>query len=100
MDTVPSVDASPIASSVPSVPSVPIDAVPQDTPTEPTTTQPSIMTVDIKDENVALNIMVSFLNIAQKRGAFNLEESARIWQCVQKFIIQAPDASPVEPVQS
>jgi hypothetical protein len=44
--------------------------------------------------------MVSFLNIAQKRGAFNLEESARIWQCVQKFIIQAPDASPVEPVQS
>jgi len=97
METVPS--ATPIP-SVPSVPSVPIDAVPQDTPTEPTTTQPSIMTVDIKDENVALNIMVSFLNIAQKRGAFNLEESARIWQCVQKFIIQAPHASPVEPVQS
>ena len=93
METVPSVDATPI----PSVPSVPIDATTQETPT---TTQPSIMTVDIKDENVALNIMVSFLNIAQKRGAFNLEESARIWQCVQKFIIQAPDASPVEPVQS
>jgi len=94
MENVPSVDACPIASSVPSVP---IDTTPLETST---TTQPSIMTVDIKDENVALNIMVSFLNIAQKRGAFNLEESARIWQCVQKFIIQAPNASPVEPVQS
>jgi len=65
---------------------------------ETTTTQPSIMTVDIKDENVALNIMVSFLNIAQKRGAFNLEESARIWQCVQKFIIQAPTDVPTNTV--
>ena len=64
------------------------EAISQDTSTTPM--QPSIMTVDIKDENVALNIMVSFLNIAQKRGAFNMEESARIWQCVQKFIIQAP----------
>jgi hypothetical protein len=57
-----------------------------------TTNQPSIMTVEIANENVALNILVSFINIAQKRGAFNLEESARIWECVQKFIIQPPAA--------
>ena len=42
--------------------------------------------IDIKDENVALNVIVSFLNVAQKRGAFSIDESAKIWECVQKFI--------------
>lgn len=60
----------------------------------PAAAQPSIMTVEIANENVALNILVSFINIAQKRGAFNLEESARIWECVQKFIIQPPPPAP------
>ena len=43
--------------------------------------------VDIKvtNENVALNIMVSFLNLAHKRGAFQLDESAKIWECVNMF---------------
>ena len=43
--------------------------------------------VDVKvvDENVALNLMVSFLNLAQKRGAFTIDESAKIWECIQKF---------------
>lgn len=91
METIQEKPTTPVASSVP------IDST--------TATQPSIMTVDIKDENVALNIMVSFLNIAQKRGTFNLEESARIWQCVQKFIIPAPeqdvpDLVPGTPVQT
>jgi len=62
-------------------------------PTPEQSTQKSIMTVPITDENVALNIMVSFLNIAQKRGAFNLDESARIWECVQKFVIQSPPSA-------
>ena len=64
-----------------------METMPSTTTTPEQSTQPSIMTVPIADENVALNIMVSFLNIAQKRGTFNLEESARIWECVQKFII-------------
>lgn len=63
---------------------------PSNPPTPEQSTQKSIMTVPITDENVALNIMVSFLNIAQKRGAFNLDESARIWECVQKFVTQPP----------
>ena len=29
--------------------------------------------------------MVGFLNIAQKRGAFNLKESAKIWECIKIF---------------
>jgi len=46
----------------------------------------SLTNVEVTNENVALNVMVSFLNIAQKRGAFSLDESAKIWECVQKFI--------------
>jgi hypothetical protein len=49
--------------------------------------QQNLINIDIADENVALNVMVSFLNVAQKRGAFDLAESAKIWECVQKFIV-------------
>jgi len=45
-----------------------------------------LTSVVITDENIALNVMVSFLNLAQKRGAFGLDESAKIWECIQKFI--------------
>ena len=49
--------------------------------------QKEIRLVDIAvtDENVALNLMVSFLSLAQKRGSFGLDESAKIWECVRKF---------------
>jgi cytoskeletal protein RodZ len=40
----------------------------------------------IVDENTALNVMISFLHIAQKRGAFNLQESAKAWECIQLFM--------------
>jgi len=46
--------------------------------------------VQIVDENTALNVMVSFLNLAQKRGTFSIDESAKIWECIQKFIQQPP----------
>ncbi len=45
--------------------------------------------VEITSEVVALNVMVSFLNLAQKRGAFNIDESAKIWECIKKFIPSA-----------
>lgn len=45
----------------------------------------SLTDVEVKDENVALNLFVSFLNLAQRRGAFNMQESAKIWECIQKF---------------
>ena len=41
--------------------------------------------IPITDENVALNILVSFLNLGQRRGVFNIEESAKIWECIRKF---------------
>jgi len=41
--------------------------------------------VEVTNENIALNIIVSYINLAQKRGAFNMKESAKIWECIQKF---------------
>ena len=44
-----------------------------------------IVDIQVTDENVALNLIVSFLSLAQKRGSFSFDESAKIWECVKKF---------------
>ena len=52
---------------------------------------PRLTEIPINDDNAALNVMVGFLDTAQKRGAFSLDESAKIWECVKRFI-QKPDS--------
>lgn len=49
--------------------------------------QPSskLVELEITDQNKALNVLVSFVNLAQKRGAFNIDESAKIWECIKFF---------------
>jgi ABC-type proline/glycine betaine transport system substrate-binding protein len=47
--------------------------------------QVRITDVEITDENVALNILVGFLELAHKKGAFSFEESAKIWECIKRF---------------
>lgn len=49
--------------------------------------QPQTKLVDIAvvDEVVALNVLVSFVNLAQRRGVFSIDESAKIWECIKKF---------------
>lgn len=44
-----------------------------------------LVDVEIKDENIALNVMVNFLGLSQRRGAFSFDESAKIWECIKKF---------------
>ncbi len=44
-----------------------------------------LVDVPISDENIALNVLVSFVSLANKRGAFGLDESAKIWECIQMF---------------
>ncbi len=44
-----------------------------------------LVDVPITNENVSLNVMVGFLNIAQKRGVFNVQESSKIWECIRMF---------------
>ena len=40
----------------------------------------------VTDENMAFNILVSFLGVAQKRGTFSIAESAKIFECINKFV--------------
>ena len=56
-----------------------------------TSQQVNLLSVDVTDENTALNVMVGFLGLAQKRGAFAINEAAKIFECVQKF--QRPNPS-------
>ena len=44
-----------------------------------------LVDVVVADENTALNMMVSFLTLAHKRGAFGIDESAKIWECIRIF---------------
>lgn len=44
-----------------------------------------LVDVQVTNEIVALNLIVSFLNMAQRRGAFTIDESAKIWECIKKF---------------
>jgi hypothetical protein len=44
-----------------------------------------LVNVPVTDENTALNLIVSFLTLAHKRGAFGLDESAKIWECIKMF---------------
>jgi hypothetical protein len=48
--------------------------------------QVSLKDIKIENENIALNVLVGMVNIAQKRGAFSLEESSKAWECVQVFM--------------
>ena len=47
--------------------------------------QPNLLDIEITNENVALNVMVMFLNLAQNRGAFRIDESAKIYECIKSF---------------
>lgn len=49
--------------------------------------------VNVSDKNVALNVMVGFLNMAQRRGVFGMDESAKLWEAVNFFIVPPVDDS-------
>ena len=54
--------------------------------------QPKIKLVDVKvtNENEAFNLLISFISVAHKRGAFTIDESAKIWECIKVF--QKPES--------
>jgi len=44
-----------------------------------------LVDVPINTQNDALQLLVTFINLAQKRGAFTLDESAKLWECIKLF---------------
>jgi hypothetical protein len=63
------------------------DATPQEKKEEKEEKEKQIdlISIVIKDENTALNVLVGFLGIAQRRGAFALNESAKIYEAIKMF---------------
>ena len=48
-------------------------------------TPPNLLDVNITNEHSALNVIVGFLSVAQKRGAFAINESAKLYECIKVF---------------
>lgn len=44
-----------------------------------------LVDVHVSNQNEALQLIVTFLNLGQKRGMFTLDESAKIWECIKYF---------------
>lgn len=47
--------------------------------------QTRLVDVSVTNQNEALQLIATFLNLAQKRGAFSIDESAKIWECIKLF---------------
>ena len=47
--------------------------------------QVRLVDVPVNTQQDALQLIVTFLNLAQKRGAFTLDESAKLWECIKSF---------------
>jgi len=62
-----------------------LDGIKSDAPNEEAPQQVNILDIPVTNENTALNVMVAFINLAQRRGVFNVQESAKIWECIQQF---------------
>ena len=44
-----------------------------------------LMKMPVNNQNDALNCLIGFVGIAQRRGVFALDEAAKAFQCVQMF---------------
>jgi hypothetical protein len=51
-----------------------------------TENRPLLVDIRVENEGVALNLLVGFLNVAQRRGTFNFRESAKIGECIEMFV--------------
>lgn len=65
----------------------------KDAATQPVTEQNKQEMVEVKlvdvpvtDANIALNVIFSFMQVAQRRGTYSIDESAKIWECMKFFI--------------
>lgn len=47
--------------------------------------QVRLVDIPVNTQQDALQLIVTFLHLAQKRGSFTLDESAKLWECVKMF---------------
>jgi hypothetical protein len=59
--------------------------VPATAPQQPQQEQIKLVNAAITDQHIALNVLVGFIGVAQRRGTFALDESAKIYECIKMF---------------
>ena len=64
------------------------------TATNSETPKTLLVDVPVDGTNSALNLMIAFLSVAQKRGTFNIQESAKLWECISIFTQDQTAQSP------
>ena len=47
--------------------------------------QVRLVDIPLNTQQDGLQLIVTFLHLAQKRGAFTLDESAKLWECIKLF---------------
>tara|TARA_Y100000389_G_scaffold157245_1_gene158334 strand:+ start:2841 stop:3089 length:249 start_codon:yes stop_codon:yes gene_type:complete len=52
---------------------------------EDTDNKIDLLQVDITNENVALNVLIGFVGLAQSRGCFAINESSKIYEAIKIF---------------
>ena len=45
-----------------------------------------LLKVKVESESVALNVLIGFIGLAQRRGAFAVNESAKIFEAIKMFM--------------
>jgi hypothetical protein len=67
----------------------PTEPVTTDIPQPPAPTEEKMVVltdIEITNQNIAFNVLISFITLAQKRGTFSINESAKIWECLKYFL--------------
>mgnify|MGYP001166669754 CR=1 FL=1 len=44
-----------------------------------------LLQIHITNENIALNVLIGFVGLAQSRGCFAINESSKIYEAIQVF---------------
>ena len=47
---------------------------------------------EVSSQSDALQLLVYFINLAQKRGTYTIEESAKIYECIKLFTSPQPSS--------
>lgn len=75
-----------------------VDTPPPAPPTEKKDEGVPILSVEVKDQDTALKMMVNFLEIANRRGAFSIAEVSKIHECIKMFTPAEQEAAPMPQV--
>lgn len=47
--------------------------------------QLALLNMEIADQNSALNCLIGYIGLAQRKGAFAIDESSKIYECIKMF---------------